>query len=38
VPFLTTSSPDGRSLIATVVYNVSAPFTLLQNWNSEAKK
>jgi eukaryotic-like serine/threonine-protein kinase len=31
-------APDGRFLINTVVYSVSAPLTLLQNWNPEAKK
>ncbi len=31
-------APNGTFLINTVVYNVSTPLTLLQNWNPEAKK
>jgi hypothetical protein len=30
--------PDGRFLINTVLDEASAPITLLQNWNPEAKK
>ena len=29
---------DGRFLINTVLDDASAPITLLQNWNPEAKK
>ena len=31
-------APDGRFLINTVLDDASAPITLLQNWNPEAKK
>ena len=31
-------APDGRFLITTVNDDVSAPITLLQNWNPEVKK
>ena len=31
-------APDGRFLINSVVDDVSAPITLLQNWNPEAKQ
>jgi hypothetical protein len=31
-------APDGRFLINTVLDEASAPITLLQNWNPEAKK
>lgn len=31
-------APDGRFLINTVMDGPTAPITLLQNWNPEAKK
>jgi len=30
--------PDGRFLILTVLDSATAPITLIQNWNPEAKK
>ena len=31
-------APDGRFLISRVLDSATAPITLIQNWNPEAKK